>query len=577
MYFIFLTKRALGMKQTKEASIIITKSHDEVIKVKFPWSPQELDNVRTLKGRKYNPKDKSWIAFLTNDNVKSLIHWKYILSPELTEWYKQQQVKKQNKKTDIKIDGLKCNLFNYQKEGVLFIENKQGRALIADEMGLGKTVQVLAWCQMHLDLIPVIIICPASLKENWNREARKWTEDIKPLVVSGTTPKTLIRANTIIINYDILHYWVNFLIQLKPKVVIMDEAHYIKNNSAKRTKAAKKLAKVVPHRLFLTGTPIESKPIEMWNTISLVNPTLFESRWKFAQRYCDPKHNGFGWDFNGTSNAGELNKILTESIMIRRLKYDVLTELPEKIYSNLPIQIDNEKEYRQAEEDFISFIKSKTEKEITDKIPNELKAIIEINKKELEFTKQTEADKADAGGVLYQIEILKQLVAKGKLNSLIQWIEDFIESGQKLVIFATHKFVIAELMNHFGVLAVKIDGSIAVNKRQGIVDEFQTNKRIKLFVGNIKAAGVGITLTAASNILFTEYPWKPGELSQATDRCHRIGQKYPVNIYFSAGINTIDERILNLLDKKQKVVNAVLDGQDISEASMLDEIIKSYM
>ena len=331
---------------------------------------------------------------------------------------------------------------------------------------------------------------------------------------------------------------------------LVHNCHYYKSNKAFRTKAIKKLGKGVPHIIALSGTPIVNRPIEAYNAIQLINPDIFPNFFSFTHTYCNAKHTGFGWDFNGHSNDEELHKKLTGTIMIRRLKKDVLPDLPEKTRSFIPIELDNEREYDAAENNFITYIK-------------QTKGV-------------AAAEKASNAEVLAKIEVLKQLAVKGKLNDAISWIQDFLEVDGKLIVFATHKFVIDDLMNEFEKVAVKIDGSVSQIERQRAVDSFQNNDRIRLFVGNIQAAGVGITLTAASNVAFLELPWTPGSVSQAEDRCHRIGQRDSVNIYYLLAINTIEEKIGKLIDSKRKVLDAVLDGKETETTSLLSELIKQY-
>jgi len=237
--------------------------------------------------------------------------------------------------------------------------------------------------------------------------------------------------------------------------------------------------------------------------------------------------------------------------MIRRLKRDVLPQLPPKARSFVPVQLHNREDYRLAEEDFIGFLRE---------------------------TKGAEAARrASNAEALAKIEALKQLSVQGKLAESIDWISDFLENGEKLVVFAVHRFVIDALMEKFSKIAVKIDGSVSLSERNKAVEAFQGNDKIRLFVGNIKAAGVGLTLTASSNVVFLELPWTPGDLSQAEDRCHRIGQKDSVNIYFLLAPDTIEERLAHILDSKRKVLDAVLDGEITAQESLLTELIKGYI
>jgi SWI/SNF-related matrix-associated actin-dependent regulator 1 of chromatin subfamily A len=311
-----------------------------------------------------------------------------------------------------------------------------------------------------------------------------------------------------------------------------------------------KLAKGIPKVITMSGTPFKNKPAEIFNAISITDPSIFPSKRNFLFQYCSPYHNGFGWDFSGHSNDNELHQRLMSTVLIRRLKKDVMKELPDKSYSFIPMELSNEKEYRGAEKDFIAFV---------------------MNQKGMEA-----AIRASNAESLAKIEALKQLAVKGKTEKAISWISDFLETEEKLVVFATHKSVIEDLMTEFGEVAVKIDGSVSMKERQKAVDDFQNNPKVRLFVGNIQAAGVGITLTAASNVAFLELPWSPSDLSQAEDRCHRMGQKDAVGVYYLLAVGTIEEKIAKLLDNKRKVVDAILDGRSTEQESLLMEIMKEY-
>src|SRR4030042_31546 len=216
------------------------------------------------------------------------------------------------------------------------------------------------------------------------------------------------------------------------RVLILDEIHMAKNNKAKRTKDVKMLGRVTPHVIGLSGTPIVNRPIEAFNAINLIEPTIAPSFWEYAQRYCAAKQTRFGWDFSGASHTQELHQKLVSTIMLRRLKSDVLKDLPDKIRAFIPIQLSNQKEYNSAENDFIAFVR---------------------REKGIEAAKRISAIEA-----LAKIEGLKQLAVKGKMDECIDWIHDFLDVDGKLVVFAVHRFVIDQLMNEFGNIAVKVDG-----------------------------------------------------------------------------------------------------------------------
>lgn len=521
------------------------------IAIKFTYEISLVSQIKTLDGRKYHPDGKYWSIPILKDSVRKLIEWGFELDKSLIEMV--QLWSKQSNKTEMKevrLEGFKRELYPFQKEGVSYIDKKDGRVLIGDDMGLGKTIQALAYLQLYPDKRLAIIVCPASLKLNWRKEIdASLSTDDTVTILQGKSPY-IFTQSIVIINYDILDAWKDHLIKMKPSIIISDEIHYTKNNTALRTKALMKLAKGVPHFIGLSGTPIENRPIEIFNAIKMIDPYLVSNRFAFGKKYCGAKHNGFGWDFSGATNTEELHKLLTESIMIRRIKKDVLKDLPDKVRSFVPITLTTREEYTKVEFDFIEYIRQ---------------------------TKGEEAAvSVSAAETLVQIEYLKQAAVNGKMDSVIDWVRDFLNSGAKLVLFATHKTAIDRLMEEFKDEAVKIDGSVSGLNRQKAVDDFQNKHKIRLFIGNIKAAGVGLTLTAASNVAFIELPWTPGELVQAEDRCHRIGQKYSVNVYYLLAENTIEDDIAALLDSKRKVLDAVIDGKETEDVSLIGELINKY-
>lgn len=557
-------EKKMAKPAEKLASVITTKKTPEV-KITFPFNVETLAQVKSLPQRTWKPTEKFWLAPLTLETLLQLEKFGFTLDQALTTF-------KKNATLDItKMEGLEVKdlqggeLMPFQKKGVEFIEARNGRVLLADEMGLGKTVQALAWLKLHPELRPVVVVCPATLKWNWAQEIKKWLgEDTKIQILNGEIGKPLGNSTDIyIINYDILRNkqkkieremveithsgWVDYLKDINPTVIIMDEAHAIKDNKAQRTQAAKKLCRGVDHILALSGTPATSRPIELYNALTLIDRSVVPSFWTFVHRYCGAKRNRFGWDFTGSSNAEELHRKLVSTIMIRRLKADVLKDLPPKIYSSIPIELSNDAEYNRAANDFLGWIQA---------------------------TKGTAAaGAASRAETLVKIGALKQLAVAGKMKQAMDWVEEMLDANGKLVLFAEHTAIIDQLMARFGKIAVKIDGSVTGEKRQEAVESFQNNDKIRLLVGNIKAAGEGITLTASHNVAFLEFPWTPAALVQAEDRCHRIGQTKGVNVYYLVAHNTIEEDIVQLLDKKRITLDKILDGIDTDEESLLKTII----
>jgi SWI/SNF-related matrix-associated actin-dependent regulator 1 of chromatin subfamily A len=383
----------------------------------------------------------------------------------------------------------------------------------------------------------------------WERTIHNWLPKASVELLCGER-SYIPTADFLIINYDIVSKWIDKLQRLHAEVLILDEVHYIKNNSAKRTKAIKRIAKGIPHLLCLSGTPIENRPVEIYNAWQLVDPTNCPPYWSFTKRYCKRKKNFFGgWDVSGSAHTDELHKILTGTIMLRRKKADVLKDLPAKVASFVPMYLHNKKDYEAAEADFIAYVK--------------------------EVYGQKAADKKKKAVAVTKMEELKQLAVKGKLPEVIEWIREFLEVEDKFVVFAWHTFVIDAIMEAFPKIAVRVDGK--TKDKQACEDKFQNDPKCRLFVGQMKAAGVSLTLTAASNVGIIEYPWTPGTLNQAIDRVHRITQEDSVTVYYFMAQNTIEEKTAKVLDAKQKTIGAIIDGEECAEdTTLFADLIADY-
>jgi len=562
---------------------ILTGAMEVVIH--FPFNQEDLKIVRSIPGRKFIVTAKSqgskkyWTAPFNGKTIQILMRNGWGFDSTMEEYLRKvsSHIGQRNKEIEIALQSLPKELYPFQIDGVRQLMKWGGRALLADDMGLGKTVQSLMWLKLNNTKIPAIIITPASLKYNWERECRKWLRTDKISVLSGTTP-TNIYNDIIIINYDIVQYWLKYLLSISYQTIILDECHYIKNDKAQRTKAVKALCKSMKHIIALSGTAILNRPIELFNTLNILNPRLFPNKWNFAHKYCGAKHTGFGWDFNGASNMDELHSILRNHLMIRRKKQDVLKELPDKTYNHIPIEISNRKDYDYAKDEFIAFVTQNISDELNEaeiSLQKELGYVnIALNKEEIIQEKVSSISKAET---LVRIGHLQQMATEGIISQVKEWIYNFLENDEKLVLFATHRRFITEIENEFKDISVKIDGSTPVAQRQRMVDDFQNNKKIRLFIGNIKAAGVGITLTASSNVAFIEYPWSPGDLTQAMDRCHRIGQKNNVNIHYFIAKDTIVEEMLQLLEEKQKIIDNILDGKNQDNENIVNKLLEQYV
>jgi SWI/SNF-related matrix-associated actin-dependent regulator of chromatin subfamily A-like protein 1 len=539
----------------RTASLAVNEKKEKVIRIKFPFNNEDLVKVRTLTRRTYHGEQKCWSCSLTPMNIQMLMGWGFIIEEQLKAFYDQNTQKKKDtvnmENTNIIIPGLQGELLPFQKVGVAYADAHGGNILNADEMGLGKTVQTIAYLQLRKEKIPALIVVPAALKYNWKKEIQRWMSPVPVVqILSGEKPSK-ITGQIVIINYDILIYWQKEIEKKAFKMLIADEVQNIKNSSAKRTKAFKRIKKTIPTFMALSGTPIENHPAELYNAINMIDPTLFPVAWDFYWEFCDPKNNGYGWTYTGATNIPKLHQILKESVMLRRLKQDVLPELPDKTISFVPIELTNQHDYTHAEHDFIDWVRKHKGIEAAEKLGN--------------------------AAALAEIEGLKQIAVKGKLKGAVEWINNFLESERKLVVVTTHTFVLEEIVKAFPSISVYLNGSVTGIHRQEVVDRFQTDPTCKLFVTNLKAGGVGITLTAASDELILELGWNPKIMDQVIDRIHRIGQKEGVNIYYLLALGTIEERIAELLDRKRKIIDGVIDGVETEENSLLMELIKSYL
>ena len=439
-------------------------------------------------------------------------------------------------------------LYRFQEEGVAFLNHCQGRSLIGDEMGLGKTVQALEWLNQS-KAYPVLVVCPGSLKVNWSRESVKWLKKIPGIEILWSREPYKVTGKILIINYDILINWTSYLKRKKLQTIILDECQQIKNLKTQRTQAVLKVCHKVPHVIGLSGTPILNRPIEFFNILSLIAPHIFPSYLKYGLRYCDPKLEWGKINYKGASNTVELHKRVGK-VMIRRLKREVLSELPDKIRTVVPLRLDNLSDYRRAEQDLIKWIHRTTGKDSAEK-----------------------AAKAEA---LTRVAVLKKLAMKGKFAACAEWITNFLESDEKLIVFAVHHKTIDAVVNAFPRITVRVDSRMSMDARQKSVDAFQTSSNVRLIVGGLKSMGVGLTLTAASNVCMLELGWSPGEHDQAESRAHRIGQTNAVNIWYLLAEESIEEKISRLIDKKRKVVESVLDGSKPDEYALLTNLFKQY-
>jgi SWI/SNF-related matrix-associated actin-dependent regulator 1 of chromatin subfamily A len=534
---------------------------------------RSLEQVKTLIGREF--KKTYWICPASKANYDLLFSFGFEMDFVIADYLQVIEGKKKNKKM---IDhSLFTGFREYQIEGVQFFEDCEGKALNSDDMGIGKSAQALGYLKLHPELRPALVICPAILKINWKREIDKWLKGEKVQILNGRNPlgNYFYRDSTIyIINYDILAYaerekgkkgkelkkgkivalhgWIELLKECGLKAIVIDECHRIGEGKSIRAKAVVDIAKRIKEcRIGLSGTPIKNRVSEFFTILNLVDPINFPNRWSFLQKYCDAKKGYWGWTYNGLSNWEELRNLL-QSVMIRRRKKDVLKELPEKniIIQNLDVGDIELEKYRKSTKSLKEWIGKQSDYVEGKQIKIKMKGIFEI---------------------------LKQHAYIAKRNLVVEWIENFLESGEKLVVGVYHTRAIDDLVEHFK--CDKIDGSVSMEKRQEIIDRFQKDGDVKLLVGQINAMGEGITLTAASNMVIIQFGWNPAEHEQLSDRLHRLGQLNSVTIYYLIALGTIEETIIQIIQRKSSMVNRVLDGDEKTkhfDSGILGDLIKEY-
>ncbi len=446
---------------------------------------------------------------------------------------------------DLDVAGLGGELKPFQRAGVTYLLRRR-RAFLADEQGLGKTIEALATVQAA-DAFPAVVVCPANLKLNWLREIERWLPGRTVRMLSGHGRSSGDgEADLTLVNYDILDVRLRELLAECPRALIIDEAHYCKNPAAKRTRAVQQLAAAVPGDglvLALSGTPIINRPTELISQLRILG--RLEDFGSGAQ---------FGARFRGPDAHQRLHWHLRARCYVRRLKRDVLPQLPAKTRAVVPVELDNEAEYRLAERDLLAWLRTQP-----------------LDLRELD-AKVAAALRAER---LVRLNALKLLAARGKLASALAWIHDFASSGERLVVFARHREVQRAVVERFP-SALHILGEDRAAQRDGALRAFQEpdGPANQLIVCSMEVAGQGLTLTRASNVAFLELDWTPAKHDQAEDRCHRIGQRDAVTAYYLLAAETVDETIATLLERKRGIIEAVTDGREEDEEGVLDALVR---
>jgi SNF2 family DNA or RNA helicase len=416
------------------------------------------------------------------------------------------------------------------------------RLFLADEQGLGKTVEALATVEAD-GAYPAIVVCPASMKLGWEREARRWLPHRSVAVVHGRAPVPPAGEITIL-NYEIAAAHRAALARRRPRALVVDESHYCKNPHAKRTQALRRLAEAVAAdglRLALTGTPVLNHPEELIAQLRLIGRLQdYGSGARFAR------------EFEGQRSEERLHWHLRRRCFVRRLKADVLPQLPAKRQVVIPIALTNESEYRLAEDDVIAWLRTQP---------------LDLRELDARIAATLRAQR------LAQLTALQRLAARGKLAGALGWIEDFLASGEALVVFARHVEVQRAVLARFPD-ALSLLGEDSLVRRQASIAAFQDRDGPSLIVCATRVAAQGITLTRASNVCFLELEWTPAMHDQAEDRCHRIGQRDAVTAWYLLAAGTIDETMVTLIQRKRQIVSAVTDGRRPADDGLVEGVIR---
>ena len=430
-------------------------------------------------------------------------------------------------------------LYPFQKVAVEYSKFRNG-ILIADEMGLGKTLEALAIIEYH-QLYPAVIVVPTMLRKNWAREITKWLPHKKVSIIESQ--KIIPPGDIYVVSYRMISSLGSRFYIKKPKVLVCDESHYLKNPDSARTDYVLKYFKDVDFKILTTGTPILNRTLELVPQLELIGvlDTHFGGRRKFIKRYAPPQWNGYGTVY-GSANEEELQVELRKSCMLRRMKKDVMSEMPDKIRQVIPLPLSDREAYEKVEKDSINWYETKlrrqdlSETEVAEMVTEKL------------LTRSAYAEK------MVKVEYLRQAAVTYKMDAVFEWIDDALEQVNKLVVFAHHRDIVEMLHNRYKDKSVMLYGGMS-GKIDEIVDKFVTDPKTHLFIGSLQSSGIGIDglQRVCDRVAFVEMPWTPAQVAQAEDRLHRIGQNNTVNIYYLLAENSIEEYVFSVVVEKEEI------------------------
>jgi SWI/SNF-related matrix-associated actin-dependent regulator 1 of chromatin subfamily A len=556
-YIIYMkTKKETNKKfyPTRSQAEYITTYFDTKPKVARKWV--ELDHyfAKKFTEERYllETPEKVYIEKLLVEKDKSYHIWgKFFEKDNLSEfWVPKSSLIKSQTVDEVNIDYSKYDHrppLSHQKEAIEKLVGSR-RFILADDMGLGKTTSTII-AALETGAKKILIICPASLKINWEREIANYSD--RPCYIAEGK-KFSTESDFVIVNYDILKNFHNpkdkensLLIQSNFELVILDEAHMVSNAQAQRTKIINNFVKDIKRVWLLTGTPMTSRPMNYYNLLSIIESPVAQNWMAYAIRYCQGFQFRAGnrkiWNVTGASNLEELRDRTSKQIL-RRLKEQVL-DLPEKIITPVYLRTSS-KEYKDLMGEYYDWLENKKE---------------ESSSLTIQFSK---------------IMKVRKVIANEKVKETIEFVQNIIDQGKKVIIFTNFTDTLQLIHNHFGKESVYLDGSCNKVQRQYAVDQFQENEKVKVFVGNLKAAGVGLTLTAAEVVIMNDLSFVPAEHAQAEDRAYRYGQKNNVLVYYPIFENTIEGVIYDILNKKKKIIGTVMGDEVQDSGDVVEEILK---
>ena len=565
--------------------IYVTKTPN-LYRIQFEYHPKLVEVIKTIPSKpRYDGTDRAWLVSINDSRypfgkdaawyVERFAQW--AVHMQFCSVVKQREVTEDinydlpNMKPFVGEHYMLLQPYQYQLEGVQYAVEKK-RCILGDQLGLGKTLQAICTVvKAHREAViygesfPTLVVCPAALKVNWQREFKKFA-GLNAIILDDSNRQTWHSfydckkadgsplCEVFITNYESLKkFFVKRVseggkLTMKGilfdervnlfKSVIIDESHKCKSGKTQQGKFVEGICKGKRFVLALTGTPVVNNNTDLIQQLKILGRLEdFGGYSRFVERYCDgPKQ---------ASNVKELNWRLWNCCFFRREKSKVLTQLPDKTRQYLQIDITNMKEYQSAESDIVKYLK------------------------QYKNASDAQVQRSMNGAVMVKMGLLKQISARGKIKAVSEFIHDVIDGGEKLIVFGYLKEVIAELKKEFP-NAVTVTGSDNISQKQFAVDSFQNNPDCKLIILNYKSGGTGLTLTASSRVAFIEFPWTFSDCEQAEDRAHRNGQKNNVNCYYFLGKDTIDKYMYDVIQTKKNIANGVTGTDDQVEENMVN-------